>query len=65
MKEVHPILSPQNNYKNNPFLFQGGNYVVNLLDNHGAPISILFICFLEAVAVNWCYGKFRIYLIKI
>ena len=44
-------------------LAQGGNYVVNLLDNHGAPISILFICFLEAVAVNWCYGKLRLYLL--
>lgn len=38
------------------FVLQGGNYVVNLLDSHGAPISILLICFLEAVAVSWCYG---------
>lgn len=34
----------------------GGQYVVTLIDTHGAPISILFICFLEAIAVNWFYG---------
>jgi solute carrier family 6 serotonin transporter-like protein 4 len=37
----------------------GGQYVLNLLDSHGAPISILFICFLEAIAVNWFYGVNR------
>ena len=36
---------------------QGGNYVVNLLDTRGAPISILFICFLEAMAISWFYGE--------
>jgi len=37
----------------------GGNYVVNMLDQHGAPISILLICFLECAAVHWFYGVRR------
>ncbi|KAJ8312336.1 LOW QUALITY PROTEIN: hypothetical protein KUTeg_009709 [Tegillarca granosa] len=28
----------------------GGQYVINLLDRHAAPISLLFICFIEAIA---------------
>ena len=35
----------------------GGSYILNLLDQHGAPISILFIVFVEAIAVNWFYGE--------
>ncbi|XP_064649571.1 sodium-dependent serotonin transporter-like isoform X2 [Lineus longissimus] len=37
----------------------GGSYVLNLLDQHAAPISILFIVFVEAIAVNWFYGVNR------
>lgn len=37
----------------------GGIYVVQLLDTHGAPISILFVVFLESVAVSWIYGVNR------
>ena len=36
---------------------QGGHYIVNLLDNHAAPISMLLIVSLETIAVNWFYGK--------
>ena len=36
---------------------QGGIYVVQLFDTYAAPISILLVVFLEAVAVNWIYGK--------
>lgn len=39
-----------------PTVTNGGQYVINLLDNHAAPISLLFICFIEAIAVNWFYG---------
>lgn len=42
-----------------PTTTYGGNYVVYMLDTHAAPISILFICFLEAIAVNWFYGVNR------
>ncbi|KAK3084720.1 hypothetical protein FSP39_017995 [Pinctada imbricata] len=34
----------------------GGEYVLALLDRHAAPISLVFICFVESVAVNWFYG---------
>ncbi|KAK2165132.1 hypothetical protein LSH36_54g02004, partial [Paralvinella palmiformis] len=39
-----------------PTCAYGGNYVLALLDAHGAPSAILFICFVEAIAVNWFYG---------
>uniref|UniRef100_A0AAU7L0S8 Transporter n=1 Tax=Girardia tigrina TaxID=6162 RepID=A0AAU7L0S8_GIRTI len=35
---------------------QGGFLVLNWLDRHGAPISILFIVFCECVALCWFYG---------
>ncbi|CAL1527008.1 unnamed protein product [Lymnaea stagnalis] len=37
----------------------GGIYVVQLMDTYGAPISILLIVFLEAIAVSWIYGVDR------
>ncbi|OWF52218.1 sodium-dependent serotonin transporter-like [Mizuhopecten yessoensis] len=37
----------------------GGIYVVQLLDSFGAPIAIIFVVFLEAVAVSWIYGVNR------
>ncbi|CAH1801941.1 unnamed protein product [Owenia fusiformis] len=42
-----------------PTCTYGGNYVLTLLDQHGAPISILLIACLEAIAVNWFYGVNR------
>jgi len=39
-------------------VIQGGQYVLTLLDKHGAPISILLICFLECIAVSWFYGVY-------
>uniref|UniRef100_A0A1I8IWW8 Sodium-and chloride-dependent glycine transporter 1 n=1 Tax=Macrostomum lignano TaxID=282301 RepID=A0A1I8IWW8_9PLAT len=37
----------------------GGFYVLNLLDQHGAPISLLFIVCVEGVALCWFYGHKR------
>ncbi|XP_074640603.1 sodium-dependent serotonin transporter-like [Tubulanus polymorphus] len=37
----------------------GGYYLFVLLDHHGVPISILFIVFIEAIALNWFYGVNR------
>lgn len=39
-----------------PSTTYGGQYVVMLLDRHAAPIALIFICFCEAIAVNWFYG---------
>lgn len=39
------------------FRFQGGIYVVNLLDQFAATYSILIAVFFEAVAVSWIYGE--------
>jgi len=38
----------------------GGKYLFQLLDMWAAPISILFIVFMESVAVSWCYGKYPV-----
>ncbi|XP_060564137.1 sodium-dependent serotonin transporter-like, partial [Ruditapes philippinarum] len=37
----------------------GGIYLVQLLDTYGAPIALLFIVCLEAIAVTWIYGATR------
>ncbi|KAL4224062.1 hypothetical protein ACF0H5_017519 [Mactra antiquata] len=37
----------------------GGQYVITLLDTHAAPVALIFICFVEAIAVNWFYGVQR------
>ena len=37
--------------------FQGGIYLVQLMDTYGAPISIIFVVFLEAIAISWIYGN--------
>ncbi|KAI1292294.1 Sodium-dependent serotonin transporter [Halotydeus destructor] len=39
-----------------PTTTYGGNYVVNLLDSYGTSMSVLFIVFVESVAVCWLYG---------
>ena len=41
------------------FVRQGGTYVVDLLMIYGPGISVLFIVFVEAVAVCWFYGANR------
>ncbi|KAL3856698.1 hypothetical protein ACJMK2_011422 [Sinanodonta woodiana] len=37
----------------------GGIYVVQLMDTYGAPISLIFVVFLEATAISWIYGVER------
>ena len=31
-----------------------------LMDNHAAPISLIFICLMEVVAVSWFYGQYTL-----
>ena len=38
-------------------MFQGGAYIVTLMDKFAAGNSILFAVFFEALAVSWIYGK--------
>ena len=47
IRRIHTILC---------YILQGGIYLVQLLDTYGAPISILFIVCVEAIAVSWIYG---------
>ncbi|XP_029638378.2 sodium-dependent serotonin transporter [Octopus sinensis] len=42
-----------------PTTTYGGQYVVTLLDSHAGSFSLLFICFAELIAVQWCYGVKR------
>lgn len=37
-------------------LFQGGVYLVNLLNVYGPGLAILFVVFVEAAGVCWIYG---------
>lgn len=41
------------------FLFQGGNYVLTLMDVYGGGIAILFIAISECIALIWLYGKLQ------
>ncbi|KAL8591588.1 hypothetical protein ACOMHN_055555 [Nucella lapillus] len=43
-----------------PSVTYGGNYFIYLMDKHAAPISLIFICFMEVIAVNWFYGVRRL-----
>ncbi|KAK7088491.1 hypothetical protein V1264_022404 [Littorina saxatilis] len=42
-----------------PAVTYGGTYFIYLMDTHAAPISLIFICLMEVVAVNWIYGVGR------
>ena len=40
-------------------LFQGGNYVLTLMDVYGGGIAVLFIAITECIFLIWVYGKIR------
>ncbi|KAK6192111.1 hypothetical protein SNE40_003649 [Patella caerulea] len=42
-----------------PTTTYGGQYVMAIMDLHGASLSLIFFCFLEVVALNWIYGVRR------
>ncbi len=37
--------------------FQGGVYVIELLDKYATAFPLLTIAFLETIVVSWIYGK--------
>ena len=37
--------------------FKGGPYIVHLFDSYTVAPSILFVAFLEVIAVMYAYGK--------
>ncbi|WAR03537.1 SC6A4-like protein [Mya arenaria] len=39
-----------------PTTTYGGQYLITLLDTHAAPVALIGICLVEAVAVSWFYG---------
>ena len=42
---------------------QGGMYVLQLMDWYSAGFCVLIIAFVEAVVINWVYGKYSDYLL--
>ncbi|XP_075679164.1 sodium-dependent serotonin transporter-like isoform X2 [Dermatophagoides pteronyssinus] len=38
----------------------GGNYLITLLDTHGTALSVLFVVFIETMAISWFYGTDKI-----
>lgn len=40
-----------------PTTTNGGNYLINLLDQHGTAMPLLFIVFIETIAICWFYGS--------
>ncbi len=43
-----------------PMVTSGGIYLLNLVDYSVSGFPLLIVGFLEAVALNWIYGKFLI-----
>lgn len=39
--------------------YQGGNYVITVLDSYGTSLSLLFIVFVETASVCWIFGVKR------
>lgn len=39
-------------------LFQGGMYVLQLMDNYCASFSALIIGLVEVIVIGWIYGEF-------
>ncbi|XP_022337036.2 sodium- and chloride-dependent glycine transporter 1-like [Crassostrea virginica] len=44
-----------------PCITQGGIYVLTLIDWYCASVSVMFLAFLEVIALAWIYGVRRIY----
>lgn len=43
-----------------PSYFQGGQYILELVDHYGGTFMRLFAAIVEAIGVFWIYGKLPI-----
>lgn len=43
--------------KNNEFVFQGGQWILDLVDHFGATFLVLFAAIAEITGVMWIYGN--------
>ena len=37
--------------------FQGGIYILNMLDVQSGGVSLIFLAFVEIIVISWGYGK--------
>ena len=51
-----PVLKPHTQHT---FIPQGGQYVLQLLDEFGLSVTLLTVVMLESIAVTWFYGVRR------
>ena len=42
---------------NTLFLFQGGMFVVELIDQFTTSFPLLVVAFFEAISISWIYGE--------
>ncbi len=49
------------------FSFQGGQYVIALIDKYATSFPLLTVAFLETIVISWVYGAshISIYLISL
>ena len=45
-------------------IFQGGMYMLQLIDNYAATYSLLIITLFECIALNYVYGKLSVFICK-
>ena len=41
--------------------FQGGMYVLQLMDWYSASFSVLIIAMIECIVINWIYGRLSVF----
>jgi hypothetical protein len=45
-------------------VFQGGQYILTLVDFYGANFTVFILGTIEVVGIAWIYGKFPLYMMK-
>ena len=44
-------------------IFQGGNYVLTVMDDYSGGWNVLLIAILECISIGWVYGKNQVVII--